>query len=163
MKTVLILRHGKSDWDADFNHDHERPLAKRGRRAAKRMGRFLSQAGPLPDYVLCSSAVRTRRTLERARKAGEWDAPVHVTDALYLADTEDVVDVLRTAPEEAETVLIVGHEPTCSETISALIGGGDVRFPTAAMARIDLDVDAWEDIDFDTGVLQWLVIPKAIK
>lgn len=163
MKTVLFFRHGKSDWDADYGADHERPLAKRGRKAAAAMGRFLAQAGPLPDRILTSSAVRARETLDRAMRAGGWDdRPVRVTRSLYGADPGDLLGEVRKERDDARTLLLVGHEPTWSEAVSEAIGGGRLRFPTAALARVDFPADHWADVSFGTGELVWFVIPKIL-
>ncbi len=163
MKTLLFLRHGKSDWDADYQHDHDRPLAKRGVKAARKMGRFMAGAGLVPGAAVTSSAVRARRTLEVAREAGGWtEVPVRVTDDLYDVFPGDVLEVVRREPEATEVLLLVGHEPTWSETISALIGGGQVRYPTAALARVDLDVGAWQNVAFGLGQLQLLLPPKLL-
>ena len=78
MRQLLVLRHGKSDWDADYRGDHERPLASRGRRAAAAVGRFLAAAGPMPDRVLSSSAVRALSTVRLAAEAGRWPPPIRV-------------------------------------------------------------------------------------
>lgn len=160
MKTILFFRHAKSDWDADFAHDHERPLAKRGQKAAKAMGRLLAEIGAVPDAVVTSSAVRAQETLRLARKAGAWEVPIRVTDALYQAAPEGVLEVLRAEPDTTESLLLVGHEPTWSATVGALIGGGSVRVPTACVARVDLDVARWEEVRFGQGQLIWLLPPK---
>ena len=76
MKTIILFRHGKSDWDAPSGSDHERPLAARGRKAADAMGRFLSEKGEVPELAIASSAVRARDTLDRAVRAGEWACEV---------------------------------------------------------------------------------------
>ncbi|GIV61456.1 MAG: phosphohistidine phosphatase [Rhodothermaceae bacterium] len=163
MKTLLFFRHGKSDWDAAFDHDHERPLARRGQKAARKMGRFLAAIGSCPDYIVASSAVRARTTVELAADAGAWPAcPRRVTDALYEAGPADLLAEIRKTPDTRHRLMLVGHEPTWSETISRFIGGGAVRFPTAAMARVDLDIDHWADAAFGDGELIWLVIPKAL-
>ena len=86
MKTILLLRHGKSDWDADFTDDHERPLAERGEKGARKMGRFLTTSRSVPDRAITSSATRTRQTLATAAEAGGWTGPARVTDAPYGAD-----------------------------------------------------------------------------
>ncbi|MEM6335686.1 MAG: histidine phosphatase family protein [Bacteroidota bacterium] len=162
MKTVLFLRHGKSDWEADYSGDHERPLAKRGVKAAKRMGRLIEAIGAVPDRALTSTAVRARTTLELAMSAGGWICPVEQLGRLYHASPGILISQMRAEPDETETLLLVGHEPGWSETIEALIGGGTVRFPTAAFARVDLHIDRWQDTDADTGELKYLMIPKAI-
>ena len=161
MKTLVLFRHGKSSWDAGPVPDRERALAPRGVKAARRMGRFLAAAGPAPDRVLCSPAVRTAETLRHAAEAGAWRAPVDVAPELYGASCSDVLACLAAAGD-AETVVVVGHEPSCSETLAALIGGGGARFPTAALACIRLDAAQWTDVRPGRGELLWLVTPRLL-
>ncbi len=73
MKKVFVLRHGKSDWHAEYGPDHDRPLAPRAVAAAERMGRFLSESAQIPAKVLSSTAVRARHTAELAMSAGRWN------------------------------------------------------------------------------------------
>ena len=120
MKTMLFMRHGKSDWDANYGRDHDRPLAPRGAKAAKAMGAALARAGWAPDFVLSSTAMRARTTAELAMAAvaGErpgWSAPTRLEAGLYTGS--GVLDLLHGVPDEAEgraveTLLITGHEPT---------------------------------------------------
>jgi phosphohistidine phosphatase len=163
VKTLLLLRHGKSDWDAAYSGDHERPLTGRGRKDAARMGRFLAANGPRPDLCLTSTAVRARTTLEIAHQAGGWQAPVHATPDLYHAGVRELIEVAGRVDDRVEVLLVTGHEPTLSEAVETLIGGGAVEMPTAALACIDLDVDAWDEVVKGDGTLRWLVIPKALK
>ena len=162
MKTILLLRHGKSSWDAPALPDHERPLAPRGERAARRMGRFLERAGPAPDHILCSPAVRAVETLRHAADAGRWRAPAAVVPGLYGASLDDVLACVRAVDPGVETLLVVGHEPACSETASSLIGGAALRFPTAALACIRLDAAGWDEIRPGLGELLWLVAPRML-
>lgn len=162
MKTLLFLRHGKSDWDAEYGHDHDRPLAKRGRKAARRMGQLIADAGPVPNRVVCSTAVRARRTLALAQEAGDWTADVEHTERLYGANPSDLLEIAQAQNDATGVLMLVGHEPTWSETIALFIGGGTVRYPTAALARIDLDVGHWRDISFGDGRLIWLIPPKLL-
>ena len=162
MKTLLFLRHGKSDWDADFSTDHERPLAGRGRKAAATMGRFIAACGVLPDRIVTSTAERARTTVEIAMAEGGWTAPVRETRALYMASPADLLVQIRAEDDAASVLLLVGHEPTWGTMVSRLIGGGAVRYPTAAFARVDLGVARWQDVAFGHGELIWLVPPKAL-
>ena len=162
MRTVLVLRHGKSDWDEDHGIDRERPLAPRGVEAAKTIGRFLARAEQVPDRVFTSPAVRAHDTVKIAAAAGEWPCPVEVRDRLYDASPADVLEVLRASPDAAERVLLAGHEPTCSAFVGELTGGAAVKFPTAAVARIDLEVGSWTEVAFGNGVLVWLVPPRLL-
>lgn len=164
MKTVIFFRHGKSDWDAKFGTDHERPINKRGRETSQRMGRFLADAEQLPDRIITSSAVRARETLERAAKGGEWgEISTLVTPDLYEASPNDVLDVIRNEDDDSTRLLLIGHEPTWSEVIGRLIGGGRIKMSTATMARVDFEISSWRQADFNQGVLKWLVPPKSLK
>ena len=159
-KRLLLFRHAKSDWHAGALNDHERPLTKRGREAARVMGRVLAAADQLPDLVVTSSAVRARTTVELAHTVGCWTCPVETSDTLYDTDATSLLERICVLPDTANCVLLAGHEPTWSELASRLIGGGDLRFPTAALARLDLDVARWRDVTFGSGVLVWLLQPK---
>lgn len=161
MKTVILFRHGKSDWSAGLP-DHERPLAPRGRKAAGRMGRFLSGVEQVPELVVTSTAVRARDTAARAIEAGEWTCLMAESDALYHPSAGSVLSAIRSQAEHIGSVMLVGHEPTWSEVLSLLVGGGVFRFPTAAMARIDLDVGRWDEVEFGQGELRWMVTPKEL-
>ena len=160
MKTVILFRHGKSDWHADFDRDHERPLAPRGKKASKAMGKWLTKTDQVPEYCIVSSALRTRETYDFANKAGEWDVEMVVENRLYDSTVTAYLDIIRQVPEHVDRVLVVGHEPTCSGTTSALAGEADIRFPTATMARIDLHVEGWQEASFGCGTLIWLQPPR---
>ena len=162
-KTVFIVRHGKSDWNAAYATDHERPIAPRGRNAARMMGRFIRDSGQIPDLVIASSALRARSTAELAAQAGEWPAALQIEPRLYGARASTVLELVQAQAQNLESVMLVGHEPTCSACIGLLSGRSNVRFPTAAMARIDFDVDCWERIRAQRGCLIWLLAPKDLK
>lgn len=162
MRTLLMLRHAKSDWRADYGgDDRQRPLAKRGRRAAKSVGRFLAAAEELPERVLVSPALRAQQTVELARHAGHWASEVDTCEELY-GDVEDVVRVVRQRGGDADRLLIVGHEPTWSATASVLTDGARLRLPTASLLRLDLEIDAWPDLE-GGAVVQWLVTPRLLS
>lgn len=160
MKTIIIFRHGKSDWGVPHETDHQRILAKRGIKAAREMGSWLNRTLGQPEYLISSTATRARTTLELAREAAGWDNEMHTTDRLYEATYREYIDVIRETPDHADSVLVAGHEPTCSMTTSQLIGGGFIRFPTAAMARIDVSITRWQDLERGEGSLIWFVPPK---
>ena len=162
MKTIIILRHGKSDWNAECGGDHERPLNERGRNAAARMGRLLDRIEQVPDRVLTSSAVRARETVEIAAEAGGWSCPVEVLPEFYASDPTTVVRRIRAEDDSVSSLLIAGHEPTWSTLTAELSGGGWLRFPTAAMARVDLEVESWKDVDAGRGMLVWFLIPRLV-
>jgi len=151
---LVLLRHARAE-PAGVVPDHERPLALPGRRQASAVGVALSAAGLAPTHVLCSSSLRTRQTWELVRTAltaaGAPEAVVSVSDDLYDASTGDLVALVQGVPDDATTVLVVGHEPTVSHAAGVLAGPGSdeavvVRVhagvPTAAWSVLELD-DAW--------------------
>ena len=141
MKSLYILRHGKSDW-SDAVVDHERPLSTRGERAAGVVGRFLALAGQEPDLIISSTALSARSTATLAASAGDWCAKIQETRALYGATVDDALHVIATAPESVERLMIVAHEPMCSSLVQAL-ADSDVAFVTAALAHIELPIASW--------------------
>lgn len=164
MLKLTLFRHGKSDWDADFAQDIDRPLAKRGTRAARQMGEFLALSGQAPQLALTSPARRARDTLSLAHREGAWGCETRVEQALYGADTGQVLNLLHQLDDKAKSVLLTGHEPTWSILTADLIGkDGNIRFPTAAMARIDFALDAWSEVIPGSGELRWLVPPKLLS
>jgi phosphohistidine phosphatase len=162
MKTLFLFRHAKSDWEADFDHDHDRPLNKRGKRAAKRMGRYLAEAGGVPGLVVTSSAFRAWETVRLAAEAGAWKCEIDVADELYEAATDGITNLVQRQPDTHDSVLLAGHEPGFSGTVSRLMGGGQVRMPTAAIACLEFDVERWSDVQAGGGRLVWLVTPKML-
>ncbi|MEM8487910.1 MAG: histidine phosphatase family protein [Bacteroidota bacterium] len=160
MKTIILFRHGKSDWNADYGQDHERPLAPRGIKAAGAMGKWLRDTGQIPDHHVSSSAVRARTTLQLAKEAGAWGGETHIVPALYESSVADYIEVARQTPDTADSVILTGHEPTSSGTTRALSGGAIVRFPTATMARIDVDIASWKELGRYPGQLIWFMPPK---
>ncbi len=162
MRSLILFRHGKSDWDADYTSDHERPLAQRGKEAAICMGRMLSQAGQIPDLAVSSSALRASATLQLAVRAGRWHCPIRTDKALYGCSPDSALKWIRRLDENPACLLLTGHEPTWSEFAGRLIGDAAIRVPTAAMLRIDFQLSSWGGIDYGQGQLKWLLPPKLI-
>ncbi|MEM6453887.1 MAG: histidine phosphatase family protein [Acidobacteriota bacterium] len=162
-RLLYLLRHAKSDWNAPHADDHDRPLNARGRRAADTIGRALATADQVPAVVRCSSAVRTRTTLERAVAAGGWTCPVHITRALYLTTVEDALDLIRAEDDAHESLMLVGHEPTTSSLLRRLIGGGRHRVVTAALAAVELPIVRWADVGLRPGELRWMLVPRLLE
>jgi phosphohistidine phosphatase len=149
MKTLLVLRHAKSSWDDAALDDHERPLNKRGRRDAPRMGELVREHGLIPDVVISSDAVRARLTAEAVVEAARYAGAILLDRRLYLAGPADILSLLRTVGEKAETVMIVGHNPGLEELVAQLTGDWQ-NLPTAALAQIVLPIDRWRDLNLSS-------------
>ena len=163
MKTLLVMRHAKSDWGATFQSDHDRPLARRGIKAARRIGRFLTDADMAPDLIISSTATRALSTARLATEAGEWTCEIVTTDDLYASSPERVLEVVGGVENSFERLLITGHEPIWSSLVTWLIGGGRVRMPTAAVACLDLPHGDWGDLAPASCELRWFITPKMLK
>lgn len=162
MRTLLVMRHGKSEWGEPGRSDHDRPLAPRGLAAAARMGSFLTEAGLEPELILSSTALRAVATAEHAALAGGWGSRIVPVAALYASDTGQVLAVLRETDPQVGRLLVTGHEPTWSQLVSLLMGGGRLRMPTAAVACLDLEHGDWADLASGSCILRWLMVPKAL-
>lgn len=168
-RELLILRHAKSDWDSGSATDFERPLAKRGRRDAPRVGAWLYREGLVPDCVVSSPAERARQTtlkvckaLDIKRKQVIWD------EAVYAAGLEALLGVLGRCPAQASAVMLVGHNPGLEALVRYLTGGDHEEpddgklLPTAAMARLEMP-DDWSRLDAGSAVLLSLTRPKNLR
>jgi phosphohistidine phosphatase len=159
MKTLLLLRHGKSSWKYESLPDHERPLSRRGIRDAPRMGRLLAERDLCPDHVVSSTAVRAQTTARLAAEAAGYEGAVDLRDELYMSGPEAYLDVLRALPSEAERVLIVGHNPDLEELLHRLTGA-DEGLPTAALARVSARIQGWKELGRERGELVSLWRPR---
>lgn len=109
---LVILRHAKSSWKSDAESDFDRPLAKRGKQDATKAGLWLKQQKLIPDLILSSPAQRARRTLLKVCRELPFDADeIRWTPEIYDASLNDLLKVLKACPDEAKTVLMVGHNP----------------------------------------------------
>ena len=148
MKTLLLMRHAKSSHDGD-GPDHERPLNERGRRDAPRMAERLAEAGLVPDRILCSTARRAVETAELFVAAAGFDEAVEFRKRLYHAPPADILDVIVECGAAANRLMVVAHNPGLEELVARLTGAAG-GMPTAAVARIEIAVGGWEDVDEET-------------
>ncbi len=162
MKTLLLLRHGKSDWHAHYSGDHERPLAPRGKKAVRAMGEWLSKTGPVPEAIVCSTAMRARQTCSCLLEAATFTAPVTFTSELYGADVDDLLSLIHATGAGPSVLMLIGHEPTWSRAIGRFTLSGPCDFPTAALARISFAVDTWQRVACGAGKLVWLQKPREL-
>lgn len=152
MKTLLLLRHAKSSWKGSDLDDHDRPLNKRGKREAPRMGQLLKEEQLLPDLILCSSAKRCRKTAEHVIHESGYRGETRITGDLYEAGAEQLRRVLAGLGDELSCVLVIAHNPGLEELLEGLTGDY-TPLTTAALARLDLPVEHWRNLNDTRGVL----------
>lgn len=168
MKTLHLLRHAKSSWEDIGRGDHNRPLAARGRRAAKKLAKHLREQKVAPVMVLCSSATRARETLELLAPALGSPKKILIEDGLYAASADELLERLRRVPDPIELVLLVGHNPGLQDLALTLAANGAKRgqvledFPTGALATLHIDVTRWRDLDPGDAELVDYVVPREL-
>ena len=162
MKSLLILRHAKSDWGEPGLKDQERPLNKRGRKAAPKIGQLLREKDLLPDLVLCSTAVRARSTAEMAAAASGYQGKIEFLPSLYAAPPEAYIAALSALPDTLQSVMVVGHNPGLEELLQDLTSKYE-PLPTAALAYVRLPIEHWAELADDAaGELVHVWRPKEI-
>jgi phosphohistidine phosphatase len=158
VKRLYLLRHAKSSWKDPGLDDHDRPLAGRGRRAADAVGRYLREHDLRPELVLCSTARRTRETLERMDLALGGRA-VRMEPGLYGASAGALLERLRDVPDAVGSVLLIGHNPGLQELALELARPApavrelEAKYPTAALAAFAFEGPSWRDLDRGTARL----------
>ncbi len=157
----MVMRHAKSDWDAPHGSDHERPLANRGVRSARIVGRFLASADRVPDLVISSTATRAIRTAVLAAEAGNWGCDIVQDGRLYGGGHGDILSAVRDHGGKEGRVMIVGHQPTWSGLV-ALLTGARAEMKTAAVAGIEFHNQSMNAIEPGRGVLQYLLQPRML-
>jgi len=161
-RELLLLRHGKSDWSIYVN-DYQRPLKNRGKRGAQRIGDWLQQQGLVPDLIYASPAERALATAQKCGKVmGIGAKNVHLDKRIYLANPQQLLDVLADCPDEAQCVMLVGHYPGLEQLLSFLsnrpieIPKDGKLLPTATLARLAMP-DDWHNLKAGSATLMQLV------
>jgi phosphohistidine phosphatase len=169
VKRLWLLRHAKSSWDDLSLPDADRPLAPRGRRAVELMAAHLAATDVRPSVVLCSSSLRTRQTLAAILPALGDALEIHIERALYGAGATQVLEQLRRLPDTAPAAMLIAHNPGIQDLALALATGGPAlaglreRFPTGALATLELDIEHWGDVDTGIATATTLVTPRSLE
>ena len=162
-RTLLVLRHAKAAGEPGVN-DIERPLTGGGRRDASAAGRWLLDRGITPDWVLCSSARRARETWAQISAVLGAAAPgrdaVSFEPRLYEAGAQDLLDLVNEQPNEARTLLTVGHNPASGQLVALLTRRLDIAFPACALAVVRVG-ESWAAAAPGGGELADLWIPRS--
>jgi phosphohistidine phosphatase len=162
MKTLLLLRHAKSDWDDPSLGDFDRPLADRGERDAPEIGKALRKRSPLPDLVIGSPAARAKATAKAVVKAAKIKLEIQYEEAIYGASSAELVNLIRRLPDNSSCAMLVGHNPGFEDLLGRLSGSHE-RMPTAALACLEFQATNWSEVGENEGKLVWLLTPKQLK
>jgi phosphohistidine phosphatase len=160
MKTLLLLRHAKSSWKQPGLHDHDRPLNKRGKREAPKVGKYLKDNDLTPDLIISSTARRAKDTAQAVVDESGYAGQIDFYQDLYLSDTSCYLDILHCLSDEVKRVLVVGHNPDLEELLTLLTDVTE-HLTTATLAHVDLPISRWEDLNEATdGRLQNIWVPR---
>jgi len=164
-KRLILTRHAKSSWDDPTMSDHDRPLNERGEAAAADLGAWLASRGYVPGEVLCSDALRTRKTWEGVAPALAGDPVLTLKPALYHAGPDVMLAVLRHAT--ADTVMMIGHNPGIAEFAARIVARAPqnpefARYPTGATLVVSFEVDDWRECDWGLGAVRDFIVPKEL-
>lgn len=169
-RTLTLVRHAKAE-QVPGKPDHDRELAQRGRKDARAIGVWLSDPAHavMQDLVLCSTAQRTRQTLDGIRAGGACPSDIRFDERIYEASAASLLEVLREVPDSVKTVLMIGHSPAVPVLATSLAhndsGSSDVmdrlslKFPTSGVAVLGFD-GAWARLAPETAYLRDFVVAR---
>lgn len=159
MKRLILMRHAKSDWNHPGLSDHDRPLNKRGRKAAPAMGAWLAAQGFAPDQALVSTAERTQETF----RLSTLTCPAQSDASLYNAGAEAILKVIQGADEAATTVIVIAHLPGMQEVANRLLPEWEVdEYPTAKVTILTFETPSWFEVSWGEGRLVAEMAPKLL-
>ena len=155
------MRHAKSSWGDGSLADFDRPLNERGLKAAPLVGRFMRKQKLRPDLILCSPAERARQTVSLVVEAAGLGVPLRYDERIYEATSARLVEVVSQIEEDAGEAMLVGHNPGLEVLLERLTGESR-RMPTAALARVALDVEKWSKVHDGAGRVELFVKPREL-
>jgi phosphohistidine phosphatase len=145
MKTLTILRHGKSSWDDDKLPDYERPLSPRGEKNAPLMAERLTEAGIRPSLIMSSPAVRAWSTARLVAKAISYPVEfLQRDDRLYLAGVDKLLDVMAEQDAAFNNIVLVGHNPGLTEFANFLLPDVTDDIPTCGLVALNIETEDWD-------------------
>jgi phosphohistidine phosphatase len=162
MKTLFLLRHAKSQRKDETLPDFERPLTRRGKRAAETVGRYLKAHAGVPQLILSSPALRARETTELLVNAAQWSTEVRYDQRLYTAGQMSLAEVVAQIENDRKAALIVAHNPGIEEFLSLLTGNG-AQIPAGSVAKIRIKATKWANVGDKRATLEWVVTPKDLE
>ena len=167
MRTVILLRHGKSSWSDSTLADIDRPLAPRGERASRRIAKYIRRKKIRPALVLCSPSLRTRQTLEAIESSLGKSYSVELVPQLYAASERELLERLHALPESVNSVMLIGHNPGLQNLALVLASHGDLpqleaKFPTGVLATLVVHSESWAALSPGDAELVDYVVPRQL-
>ena len=169
MLRLYIMRHAKSSWAIPGARDFDRELNGRGLDDLKKISKVITNEQIFPDLILCSSAIRTRQSLDAIAHAFDNKPEIVFTERLYSSGQDEYIEMIN-ATKDAKSILIIGHNPMCGSLATVLPGSGEpaelekiaYKYPTSALSIIDFDRDNWADVSKGSGFLKKSIFPSQL-
>ena len=163
-KILYIVRHAKSAWDEPDLSDHDRPLLEKGVKKTKFVAGFLVEKGVKPDIIISSSAVRAHETARLlASELGYPDSEIKIESRIYSADEDDLFDILFALPDNVNSVMLVGHNPTFTYFANYFLKEEIEWMPTSSVVAIEFKTGKWEEIATAKKTTQFVITPRMLK
>ena len=170
MKTIFLLRHAKSNWDNTKLEDFDRPLAIRGIKSCKKIGKFLKKKKLVPDIVYCSTAVRAKQTWNLLNRIVEKKKNIIYEDQLYMANSSIFMNFVKKTDDNFKTLMIVSHNPGIENFAVELIKNKEsnfykdinLKYPTGGIAIINFKLKHWSKINYETGDIYEFIKPREL-
>ncbi len=161
MKKIILMRHAKSDWGDTNLTDFDRPLNKRGIKAAKKVGEFLNKKDIVPDLIISSPAVRARTTAELFVEENGYLGDIKFVEKLYSGYEEDFINEIVNAPQSVNTLMIIAHNPTIENVATTLaLENQYLMFKTATVVVFTAYIKRWSDIKNASCDIEFQFNPK---
>ena len=162
-KTLIIVRHAKSDWTIEGQRDFDRDLNQRGYRDAPRMAMQFSQTGFIPDLIISSPAKRARITAGFFAERLEYnEEDIAFDDSIYESTVGNILSIINSIEEDYSNVMIFGHNPAFTYIVEYLSDYDLVNLPTCGIIRISFEVETWAEISKSTGNVDSYMFPKEV-
>jgi phosphohistidine phosphatase len=161
MRTLYLLRHAKSSWNNATLRDFDRPLKKRGREAAERIGDRVAEENLGNPLVICSPAVRTRETAAIVLKHANLTVEPHFDDRIYEASLRELTQIVAEITDDQDVAIMIGHNPGFEELL-AFLTGEHRRVATCGLAKIKFGDVSWKEVRAGEGSLEWFIAPKEL-
>lgn len=162
-KTLILVRHAKSSWKDTSLNDIQRPLNKRGKKDAPKMGEHMSKNGIKPEAIFSSPGLRALTTARLISvKIGIKPSDIIVKDDLYTFNHTDLLSAINSIKNRYKKVMIVGHNPAITDIVNYLSGSHIDNVPTCGVAVLKFKVDLWKKIDKGKASLKSFDYPKKL-
>ena len=165
MKTIMLMRHGKSDWE-NSETDFDRPLSKRGLKDVPRMAQTVAKCRIVPELIISSPAARAKETAELFVEELGTGTQLRFEKSLYGESSDAYLKCIRNADNNVNCLMLTGHNPDIERTAEFLAckenGGLSIKMPTAAIICLQAEIPAWRDLKVGIFTILWHIIPKII-